>query len=253
MVRAVAVATGGRFTVLPMRSMRLFPLFALLFSLTAHAVPPPVDAALARALVPQKLRPDAVPKALTSVQAAIRHQKCPQACTAIVAHHRKLLAEAAPLFYQPDRRRGGDEVGVTLFLAKHVDGPAPELQIVAESFVPAPGVRALGVDACLRAGQAREAEMFVRDLAMLHGDAQARLTLALLRAVTAGQWPAGAAVLEPTQTGPRVTLLRALAGEAPGPKPLLAQAAREAATPEEHQLVAEVAHALGLPVPEFTP
>lgn len=225
----------------------------VLVSANAWASSPPVDPKVVEALLAIQPRSEAIPKSLAGAKKQADRKNYAAACKLVMTRHQALLRQAAPLFYQPDRRRGGDDVGLTSFLEHHLEGPQPELQMVAESLVPAPGVRALGIWVCLRAGLPGQAEVLVRDLALLHAEPQARLTLALLRAQSSGRWADGAAVLGPDQRTPRALLLRALAGEAPGAKALLEQASREAATPQEQQLAAQVSQLLGLAFPAPLP
>lgn len=241
MLTHLRVLAGMKMAMAKVYSMVL--LLLLLPSL-ALATEVSVDQELVAQLVPLRVRAESVPKSLHVAMAQTARRQPLQACAQIVKKHQDLLEKAAPLFYQPDRRHGGDPDGISAFLKANVDGPTPYLQIVNENFVSAPGVRALGVLTCVRAGLAREAQIFVRDLALLHGDPQARLTLALLKALEAGQWKAALPWLDQAQNGPRADLLRALAGLPPGPKALLLAAQRGVATPEEEQLVRQVAKLL---------
>ena len=205
---------------------------------------PGLDIDLIARLQPLRPRQESLPPPLVAVAKLIARKSYPQACKQVVNLRTDLLHKAAPLFYQPDRRRGGDVEGVSAFLRRYVEGPKPLLQIVQETFVPAQAMRALAVDACVRANQPQQAVPFVADLALLSNDAQSRLALALLKAQAAQSWQAGMTAIDRTVTGPRAALLRALAGQPPGAQALCAQAWREAASPEEVALAQQVAKLL---------
>lgn len=207
-----------------------------------------VDPQVVAALQPGRLQRDAMPHALRPVAALVARRQFAPACRQLAQLRRELLRRAAPLFYQPDRQHGSDSLGMTLFLKANVEGPKPLLEIVHERLVPAPALRTLAVEACGLAGQPAEGALFVSDLALLAGDAQARLALGLLRAQAAGRWSAGLGPIEAGQTGPRVALLRALAGHPPGAEALVREAGRLAVSSEEALLVHRIARLLGVAV-----
>ncbi len=232
----------------------MFVVFSMLgLGSLALATPPPaailLDADFIARLQPLRARQESLPAPLVAISKLVAKKRYPQACGQIAKLRLDLVRKAAPLFYQPDRRRGGDVEGVSHFLTTHVEGPKPLLQIVQETFVPSQAMRALAVDACVRANQPKEAVVFVADLALLSHDAQSRLTLALLKAQIAGDWHAGLSAIDQSVAGPRTALFRALAGQQPGNQPLVAQAWREAASPEEVALTQQVAKALNVALP----
>ncbi len=212
-----------------------------------------LDADLIARLQPLRARRESLAPPLLAIAKLIDHKRYPQACTQIAKLRLDLLHKAAPLFYQPDRRRGGDVEGVSHFLTTHVEGPKPMLQIVQETFVPSQGMRALAVEACIRAKQPQQAVVFVADLALLSHDAQSRLTLGLLKAQIAGRWQAGLEAIDQTVTGPRAALLRALAGQPPGARAHCWMAWRGAASPEEVALAQQVARMLNVTLPTTAP
>jgi hypothetical protein len=212
-----------------------------------------LDADLIARLQPLRARHDSLAPQLLAIEKLMGKKRYPQACMQIAKLRVDLIHKAAPLFYQPDRRRGGDTEGVSHFLQTNVEGPKPLLEIIHEMFVPSQPMRALAVEACVRAKTPKEAVVFVADLAVLSNDPQARLTLALLRAQIAGRWQAGASAINQNVTGPRASLFRALAGQPPGAQPLVARAWQEAASPEEVGLTQQVAKLLNVAVPSLPP
>ncbi len=235
--------------------MRKFAKIGIMFvallsaSLAQGQTPATLDVELLARLQPLRVRHESLGPELLPIAKLLDRKRYPQACSQIAKLRVDLIHKAAPLFYQPTRKGGGDVEGVSHFLQTHVAGPKPTLQIIQESFVPSQAMRALAVDACVRAKQPQEAVVFVADLALMAHDAQARLALALLKAQIAGQWSAGLAALDPTVTGPRAALLRALAGHPTGAVALCAQAWREAASPDEVALVQQVAKLLAVTLP----
>ncbi len=239
--------------------VQIFPLLLALLSpsiATAQAPAEPsatLDADLIARLQPLRARRESLAPPLVAIAKLVDRKRYPQACGQVAKLRTDLIRKAAPLFYQPTRQRGGDVEGVSHFLQTHVEGPRPMLQIIHETFVPSQGMRALAVDACVRAGQPQQAVVFVADLALLSHDPQSRLTLGLLKAQVAGRWKDAMASIDLSVTGPRAALLRALAGQPPGVEALCAQAWREAASPEEVALAQQVARMLHVTLPTTAP
>lgn len=212
-----------------------------------------LDADLIARLQPLRARRESLAAPLVAIAKLVERKRYPQACAQIAKLRVNLVRKAAPLFYQPTRQGGGDVEGVSHFLQTHVEGPKPTLQIIQETFVPSQAMRALAVEACVRANQPQQALPFVADLALLSHDPQSRLTLGLLKAQIAGRWQEAMASIDLTVTGPRAALLRALAGQPPGAQALCAQAWREAASPEEVALARQVARQINVALPTTAP
>lgn len=157
----------------------------------------------------------------------------------------KLFAEAARLFYAPERK-DPDLSAIEAFLERHVRGPTPLLEMPAEGFAPAATWRALAVDSCVRAGLPAKALPFLTLAGGTGADATARVALAVVRAQQAGSWTAGVAVLAGIDAGVRGRLLRALAAEPKAAQAWLAQARTAATLPTEQALVNQVAKHLNL-------
>ncbi len=232
-----------------MHKFAMILMIFLLPRLLLAQTPARLDPELIARLQPLRVHADSLAPVLLPLSKLTAHKRYSQACTGVAKLRVELIRKAAPLFYAPTRKGGGDVEGMSHFLRTHVEGPKPTLQIIQETFVPSQAMRALAVDACVRAGQPQEAIVFVADLALMAHDAQARLTLGLLKAQIAGQWQAGLAAIDATVSGPRAALLRALAGHPTGAQALCAQAWREAASHEEVALTQQVAKLLNVALP----
>jgi hypothetical protein len=190
---------------------------------------PAVSAQLAAELQPLRPhfdRPEALPTPLRPVQALLAKGKAAEACAQSEALRAARLGEAARLFFKPDRLAGGDTTGILGFLDKYVRARPAWLETPRDVFVPTAPWRALGVVACLQAGQPAAAVAYVQEA---RPGAPDRVALAVALAMRAGVWRRATDVLEPADRSTRAWLVRALAaGDAAGRDAALLEAHRQA-------------------------
>ncbi len=238
--------------LLPTRhaSVALYCLSLTLASAAIQAQPRAVTAELAGELQPLRILSQATlaPQLKTSA-AWLAKGKFAKACDAAELIRADLLHKAAKLFYKVDRRAGSEPDEIEKFLDQYVRSKTPLLAVPLDVFAPAQGFRALGVDACVRAGKGALAARFVAEAGSANDggdDERPRVALAVALAVAAGQWSAATAVLGQNDSL-RANLLRALAAEPKEATRLLEKARSQAKLPQDFALVQLVAKALAEP------
>jgi len=176
-------------------------------------------------------------RALAVLHSRGRHA---EVCKASEALRAKLLADAARLFYAPDRK-SPDIEAIEDFLDSYVRGRTPMLEVPGEVFTPAAAWRALAVDSCVRAAMPELALAMVATAGSLGQDRAERLALAVVLAQRAGVWRAALPVLGADGGGLRAHLVRALAATTQASAASHLQVAEKAAhSADERQLVEQV-------------
>ena len=206
--------------------------------------PVPYSAALAVALMavePAKAGAASHSAVAPSVQLVIRG-KLAAACRDADRRFRALQVDGSRLFFGPDRRKA-ELSRIELFLDRNVRAKAPALELMDESFAPAPAWRAVVAGACMQSDQPAIA---VRMLAAVASHAPASLVAGRFAVALAAQerdWSKGVAAAGANQTLPAL-LLRALA-EPHFAESTLVAAAKAAATDRELAAVSAVRRHLG--------
>ncbi len=148
-----------------------------------------------------------------------------------------LMRKAAKLFYGPVRQ-GADTRAIDRFLKRYVRGARPLLITAGEVFAPAPALRDLAVDGCVRAGQPAVAERFVAQAALAGKESKLRVALALIRMQKGAALRDQLWLVGDKGGGARAAMLRALASSG-GQRVAHLAAAERSATAEERALIAQ--------------
>lgn len=154
----------------------------------------------------------AVHNLLAPLAKAFKKRKFASVCSGSEAVYGALMAQAAPLFFGPDRKKA-EPVAIERFLDRHVRTKVASLEIIDEGFAPAPAWRSMIAAACVSADQAAVAVRLLGAAAAHapHGTTAASFAVAL--AAQHRDWAIGAAALGANATV-SADLLRALAAPA---------------------------------------
>lgn len=182
---------------------------------------------------------NAVHNLMVPLAKAFKKRKFASVCRESEAVYAALMAQAAPLFFGPDRKKA-EPVAIERFLDRHVRTKVASLEIIDEGFAPAPAWRSMIAAACISADQAAVAVRLLGAAAAHapHGTIAASFAVAL--AAQHRDWAIGAAALG-TNATVSADLLRGLAAPAQSVS-YIEKAAARARTEWETTAVEAVKH-----------
>ncbi len=145
------------------------------------------------------------------LRAAVRSsskKRWARACKAAEKLRAGLMKKAAAIFYAR-ARTDADLAAIKAFMKRYVQRRDPLLSVAQEVFAPAPALRNLAVDACVRAGKPAIARRFLDQAAASSGDGHLRTAAAVVRLAAGVDKARLGWLIDKRNVGARAWLVRA--------------------------------------------